>query len=61
MKYKVTFLGSDGTVVKDAAFKLLYGFPTLQEAEEDAKCFRATGKQAIIEVDDNGDLLPDRN
>jgi hypothetical protein len=50
LKYwKVAIAGPSGIVYKDTnAFKLLYPFPTREEAEEHANCFRAAGKTIIL-------------
>jgi hypothetical protein len=44
MSWKVVIVGPAGTVYTDTnAFKLLYPFPTREEAETHAACFRTVG------------------
>jgi hypothetical protein len=48
MKWKVVAVGPTRTVYKDTnAFKLLYSFPTREEAEAHAECFRFAGTKII--------------
>jgi hypothetical protein len=54
--WKVAILGPAGTVYADAnAFKLLYPFPTREEAEAHAEGFRIVMKVALC--DERGNLL----
>ena len=46
--YKVTILGATGAVLASSAFELLYAFPTREEAEEHAECFRHTGVKLAL-------------
>jgi hypothetical protein len=41
--WKVVIVGPTGAVVNTSAFKLLYPFPTREEAEAHAECFRTAG------------------
>ena len=41
--WKVVIMGPKGVAVEGFAFSLLYSFPTREEAEEHAECFRHTG------------------
>lgn len=52
-------MGPSGNLYEDTnAFKLLYPFPTLAEAEESARCWRACGMRVIIvPVDEAGNVL----
>jgi len=48
--WKVAIVGPTGVAVEGFAFRLLYSFPTREEAEEHAECFRKTGiKYALCE------------
>ena len=52
--WKVAIVGPSGVAVEGAAFRLLYSFPTREEAEEHAECFRHTGvKLSIYDVREN--------
>ena len=42
-KWKVVIVGPTGVAVDGSAFRLLYSFPTREEAEEHAKCFSKAG------------------
>jgi hypothetical protein len=56
MKWKVSIVGPAGTVYIDTdAFKLLYPFPTKQEAEAHAECFCKTGIKLALS-DERGNL-----
>jgi|HubBroStandDraft_6_1064221.scaffolds.fasta_scaffold58029_6 hypothetical protein len=56
MNWKVVILGPTGRVYKDTnAFKLLYSFPTREEAEEHATCFSKTGIKYAL-ADEQGNL-----
>jgi hypothetical protein len=55
--WKVVIVGSTGIVYKDtSAFKMLYSFPTQQEAEEHAKMITAVGMKVAF-CDERGNLL----
>jgi hypothetical protein len=55
MPWKVAIVGPSGAVFKDTnAFKLLYSFPTKEEAEAHAESFRIVMKVALC--DERGDL-----
>jgi hypothetical protein len=46
--WKVAAVGPTGTFFTDTiAFKLLYAFPTREEAETHAECFRIAGMKVI--------------
>jgi hypothetical protein len=51
--WKVAILGPTGVAVKGSAFRLLYSFPTREEAEEHAECFRHSGGKFAL-CDENG-------
>ena len=56
MKWKVAIVGPTGAVYRDTnAFKLLYLFPTQEEAEEHATCFSKTGIKYAL-ADEQGNL-----
>jgi hypothetical protein len=56
MKWKVVIVGPAGTVDTDTdAFKLLYSYPTLEEAEEHAKFLRIVGMKVAL-CDEQGNL-----
>lgn len=63
MKWKVAIADRTGKVYTDTnAFKLLYPFPTLAEAEEDARRSRVVSPDiAIVPVDDAGNVLQPAN
>jgi hypothetical protein len=49
MRWKVVVVGPAGKVYKDTdAFNLLYPFPTREEADEHAKCFRIVGMNLAL-------------
>jgi len=48
--WKVPILGPTGVAVDGSAFRLLYSFPTREEAEEHAECFRHTGVKLALRV-----------
>ena len=53
--WKVPILGPTGVAVDGSAFRLLYSFPTREEAEEHAECFRHTGiKLALCDEQGRG-------
>jgi hypothetical protein len=48
-KWKVAIVGPTGTVYKHTnAFKLLYPFPTQEEAEARAECLRSIGMKVSL-------------
>ena len=52
MKCKVVIVGPAGTVYKDTnAFRLVYPFPTREEAEAHASCLRTVGMKVSIMAD----------
>jgi hypothetical protein len=56
MKWKVVIMGPTGTVYTDTnAFKLLYPFPTREEAEAQANCLRTVGMKVAL-CDEQGHL-----
>ena len=58
MKWKVAFVGPTGAVYRDTnAFKLLYPFPTREEAEEHATSFSKTGIKYGL-ANEHGNLTP---
>jgi hypothetical protein len=60
MKSKVVIVEPTGNVYRDTnAFKLLYPFPTLEEAEEHAECLRTIGMKVAL-CDEQGDILQSR-
>lgn len=48
--WKVVALGPAGTTANENnfGFRLLYSFPTREEAEKHAECFRAAGMKCIL-------------
>ncbi len=49
MKWKDAIAGPTGTVYKDTnAFRLLYPFPTKEEAQEHANCLQTVGVKVIL-------------
>jgi hypothetical protein len=48
MTWKVVFVGLTGAVVNTPAFRLLYSFPTREEAEVHADCFRIVGMKVEV-------------
>ena len=46
--WKVAIMGPTGVAVDGAGFRLLYAFPTREEAEEHAECFRHTGVKLAL-------------
>jgi hypothetical protein len=55
MRWKVAIVGPTGEVYTNtAAFRLLYAFPTREEAEEQAACFRFVETNIIVECDEQG-------
>jgi hypothetical protein len=47
--WKVAIVGPTGIVYKDTnAFRLLYLFPTLEEAERHAECLRIVAMKVIL-------------
>jgi hypothetical protein len=61
MKWKVVFVGPTGAATTNAAFGLLYPFPTPEEAEAHAACFRTTGMQVEVRtVTENHEEKPGR-
>ena len=46
--WKVAISGPTGVAVDGSAFRLLYSFPTREEAEEHAECFRHTGVKLAV-------------
>jgi hypothetical protein len=55
MKWKVVIVGPMGTALTGAAFGLLYSFPTKEEAEAHAECFRTAGMKVAL-CDERGNL-----
>jgi len=53
--WKVVIVGPTGVAVNKPAFKLLYSFPSKEEAEEHATCFRKTGIKYAL-CDERGNL-----
>ena len=52
--WKVVIVGPTGAALAGSAFELLYAFPSKEEAEEHADCFRKTGiKYALCDERDN--------
>jgi hypothetical protein len=49
MKWTVAIVGPTGTMYKDTnAFRLLYPFPTREEAEAHAECLRIVGMKVTL-------------
>jgi hypothetical protein len=48
MKWKVVIVGPAGTVMDETASRLLYSFPSREEAEAHAECFRKTGIKLVL-------------
>jgi len=49
MAWKVVIVGPTGAVYEDTnAFKLLYPFPTREEAEAHAECLRTIGMKVAL-------------
>jgi hypothetical protein len=46
--WKVAILGPTGAALTGSAFELLYAFPSKEEAEEHAECFRHTGVKLAL-------------
>ena len=55
VSWKVAIVGPTGVAVDGSAFRLLYSFPTREEAEEHAECFRHTGVKLAL-YDEVGNL-----
>jgi hypothetical protein len=56
MKWKVCIVGPSGEMSTDTnAFKLLYPFPTREEAEQDANMLRAAGMKVAF-TDEHGNI-----
>jgi hypothetical protein len=56
MTWKVAIVGPQGTVYKDTnSFKMLYPFPTREEAEAHANCLRTVGMNVALS-DERGNL-----
>ena len=56
MKWKVVIVGPTGTVYKNTdTFRLLYPFPTREEAQAHANCLRAVGVKIALS-DERGNL-----
>jgi hypothetical protein len=56
MKFKVVIVGPRGEVYKDTnAFKMLYPFPTREEAEGHAHMLRVVGMRVAL-CDERGNL-----
>ena len=56
MKWTVVIVGAAGTVYKDTnAFRLLYPFPTREEAHAHAKCLRTVGVKVALS-DERGNV-----
>src|SRR6266853_4794756 len=53
--WKVPIVGPTGVAVEGSAFRLLYSFPTREEAEEHAECFLHTGVRLAL-CDERGNL-----
>jgi len=53
--WKVAIVGPTGVAVEGSAFRLLYSFPTREEAEEHAECYRQTGANLAL-CDEVGNL-----
>ena len=59
MKWKVPIVGPTDAVQTNTAFELLYSFPTREEAEAHAECFRFAGMK-IIPYEEPEKLANDR-
>jgi len=46
--WKVAILGPTGAAIGGSAFRLLYSFPTREEAEEHAACFNKAGVRLAL-------------
>jgi hypothetical protein len=46
--WKVAIVGPTGVAVEGSAFRLLYSFPTKEEAVEHGECFRHTGVKLAL-------------
>jgi len=46
--WKIAILGPTGAVLAGSAFELLYAFPSKEEAEAHAECFRHTGVKLAL-------------
>jgi hypothetical protein len=55
MKWKVVIVGPTGVAVDSSAFRLLYSFPTKEEAESHAESFRIVMNVALC--DERGNLI----
>jgi hypothetical protein len=53
--WKVVIVGPTGAALDGFAFRLLYSFPSKEEAEEHAACFRKTGINYALS-DERGNL-----
>jgi hypothetical protein len=51
MKWEVVAVGPIGAGLEGFAFRLLYSFPTREEAEAHAECFRIVGTKVIRSED----------
>jgi hypothetical protein len=47
MKWRVVLVGKTAKVQSNSAFELLYSFPTREEAEAHAECFRFAGTKIV--------------
>ena len=56
--WKVVVVGPTGPTLNGSAFGVLYSFPTREEAQEHANCFRKTGIK-YARRDENGNLTQD--
>jgi hypothetical protein len=60
MKWKAAIVGPTDEVYRDtAAFRLLYSFPTREEAEAYAACFRFVETNIIVECEEPEKLADD--
>jgi hypothetical protein len=48
MRWKVVSVGPTGAAIANGAFGMLYAFPTREEAEAHAMCFRITGMKVEV-------------
>jgi hypothetical protein len=53
--WKVVIVGPTGVAIDGSEFGLLYSFPTREEAEEHAECFRKTGIRYALS-DERGNI-----
>jgi hypothetical protein len=48
MKWKIVFVEPAGAAIANAAFEMLFPFPTREAAEAHAACFRFTGMKVEV-------------